>query len=42
LRDFSKIIGVCQVQVRREEWKECEEKEKKEMRKDKHIKGCES
>jgi hypothetical protein len=44
LKVFNNIIGVCQVQKKIEEKKECEEKEKKrkEVREDQHIKGCES
>jgi hypothetical protein len=41
LKVSSNIIGVCQVQKKNEERKECEEKEKKrkEVRGDQHIKG---
>jgi len=43
LRNSSNIIGVCQVQKRNMERKECEEKEKKrkEVRGDQHIKVVE-
>jgi hypothetical protein len=42
LKVSSNTVGVCQVQKKNGERKECEEKEKKkkEVKKYQHIKGC--